>query len=80
MINEAHFHLSGIVNKQTFRYWSATNPIELHERPLQSSKVTVRGAIFAFGIIVPYFFEDEGKVRKCDGTKLRSHAGEILRS
>ena len=26
MSNEAHFHLSGFVNKQNFRYWSATNP------------------------------------------------------
>ena len=34
MSDEAHFHLSGFVNKQNFRYWSATNPIEFHERPL----------------------------------------------
>jgi hypothetical protein len=30
MSGEAHFHLSGFVNKQNFRYWSATNAIELH--------------------------------------------------
>jgi hypothetical protein len=34
MIEEAHFNLSEFVNKQDFRYWSATNPIELHEKPL----------------------------------------------
>ena len=59
MSDEAQFHLSGFVNKQNFRYWSATNPIELHERPLHSSKVTVWCAISSFGIIGPYFFEDE---------------------
>jgi hypothetical protein len=41
MGDEAHFHLFGFVNKQNFRYWSATDPLELHERPLHSSKVTV---------------------------------------
>jgi len=57
--DEAHFHLSGFVNKQNFRYWSVTNPIELNERPLHSCKVTVRCAISSFEIIGPYFFEDE---------------------
>ena len=56
MSDEAHFHLSGVVNKQNFRYCSTTN---LHERPLHSSKVTVWCAISSFGIIGPYFFEDE---------------------
>ena len=59
MNDEAHFHLSGVVNKQNFRYLSATNPIELHERPLHSSKVTVWCTISSFGIIGPYFFENE---------------------
>jgi len=59
MSDDAHFHLSGFVNKQNFRYLSATNPIELHKRPLHSSKVTVWCAISSFGIIGPYFFEDE---------------------
>ena len=58
MSDEAHFHLSGFVNKQNFRYWSATKHTKLHERPLHSSKVTVWCAISSFGIIGPYFFED----------------------
>ena len=28
--DEAHIHLSGMVNKQNFRYWSQINPRELH--------------------------------------------------
>jgi hypothetical protein len=59
MSNKAHFYLSGFVNKQNFPYWSATNPIELHERPLHSSKVTVWCTISSFGIIGPYFSKDE---------------------
>jgi len=58
MSDEAHFHLAGFVNKPNFRYWSATNPIGIYERPLHSSKVTVWWAICSFGIIGPYFFED----------------------
>jgi hypothetical protein len=41
MSDESHFHLCRFVNKQNFHYWSATNPIELYERPLHSSRVTV---------------------------------------
>jgi hypothetical protein len=59
LMNNAHFHLSGFVNKQYFHYWSATNPTELHDRPLHSSEVTVWWAISSFGITGPYFFEDE---------------------
>jgi len=29
MTDEAHFHLSGFVNKQNTRYWSPVNPKEL---------------------------------------------------
>jgi len=30
MSDEAHFHVSGFVNKQNFRYWSATNFMRDH--------------------------------------------------
>ncbi|PNF30633.1 hypothetical protein B7P43_G06195, partial [Cryptotermes secundus] len=57
--DEAHFHLSGFVNKQNVRYWSATNPKEIYERPLRSSKVTVWSAISSCGITGPHFFADK---------------------
>lgn len=57
--DEAHFHLSGTVNKQNFRYWAAENPRNLHQRPLHSPKVTVWCAVSSIGIIGPYFFESE---------------------
>ncbi|PSN35630.1 hypothetical protein C0J52_24361, partial [Blattella germanica] len=62
MSDEAHFHLSGYVNKQNFRNWSQTNPYEMHEVPLHSVKVTFWCAIASFGIIGPYFFEDDNEI------------------
>jgi hypothetical protein len=41
MSDEVHFNLSGFVNKQNFRYWSASNPKEIYEGPLHSFKVKV---------------------------------------
>jgi len=41
MTDEAHFHLSGYVNKQNYHYWAPENPQELHQRPLQSERLTV---------------------------------------
>ncbi|PNF40685.1 hypothetical protein B7P43_G02863 [Cryptotermes secundus] len=60
--DEAHFHLSGCVDKQNFRYWAGTNPKELHKRPLHSERVTVWCAVAEFGVWGPYFFEDSHAV------------------
>jgi len=51
--DEAHFHLSGAVNKHNFRYWAERNPSELQERPLHSPRVTVWCAVADFGVIGP---------------------------
>jgi len=51
--DEAHFHVSGFINKQHFRYWSQANPPALHEKPLHSQIVTVWCATSASGIIGP---------------------------
>lgn len=58
--DEAHFHISGTVNKQNFRYWAAENPLKIHQRPLHSPKVTVWCALSSVGIVGPYFFEEGG--------------------
>jgi hypothetical protein len=63
MSDEAHFHLSGFVNKQNFRCWSPTNPTELRNRPLHSSKVTVRCAVSTFArhpVTEEAFFQHDG--------------------
>ena len=59
MSDEAHFHLNGFVNKQNFRYWAQRNPAQLHQRPLHSNKVTVWCAMSSYGVIGPYFFEND---------------------
>ncbi|KAJ4438681.1 hypothetical protein ANN_14628 [Periplaneta americana] len=41
MSNEACFHLSGFVNKQNFRYWNEDQPMQVHEQPLHSEKMTL---------------------------------------
>ena len=48
--DEAHFHLSGTVNKQNFCYWSHNNPHEIQEHPLHSPYVTVLCTISKFHI------------------------------
>ena len=58
MTDEAHFHLSGFVNKQNYHYWASENPQELHQRPLHSERLTVWCGIASFGVTGPYFFED----------------------
>jgi len=58
MSDEAHVHLNGFVNKQNCRFWAAENPRELHQRPLHSSKATVRCGVSKVGIVDPYFFEE----------------------
>lgn len=54
---EAHFHLSGYVNKQNLRFWGTENPRVMHEEPLHPLKATAWG-FHAGGVIGPYFFED----------------------
>ena len=58
MTVEAHFHLSGYVNKQNYRYWAPENPHELHQHNLHSERLTVWCGIASFGVLGPYFFED----------------------
>ena len=57
--DEAHIHLTGCVNKPNFLYWTRANSHELHERPFRSERVTVWCAVGEFGVLGPYFFEDE---------------------
>ncbi|GFU44562.1 putative DD41D transposase [Trichonephila clavipes] len=59
--DEAHFWLNGYVNKQNCRIWSEANPQVYVETKLHPEKLTVWCALWAGGIIGPYFFKkDEG--------------------
>jgi len=57
MTDAAHFHLSGYVNKQNYRYWAPENPQQLHQRPLHSERLTVWCGITSFGVLGPVLFE-----------------------
>ena len=53
--DEAVFHLCGYVIKHNFRYWSQTNPYEMHKVPLHNVKVTVRCGIISIFVRVRFY-------------------------
>lgn len=57
--DEAHFWLSGYVNKQNCRFWCENNPQQIHEKPLHPLKVTVWCGLWHGGIVGPFFFQNE---------------------
>jgi hypothetical protein len=59
MTDEANFHLCGNVSSQNCRYWATENQRDIHQKPLHSEKVIVWCGVASFGVISPYFFEDE---------------------
>ncbi|GFT26577.1 integrase catalytic domain-containing protein [Trichonephila clavipes] len=70
--DEAHFWLNGYVNKQNCRIWSEANPEVYVETPLYPEKLTVWCALWAGGIIDPYFFKnDEGHNVTVNGDRYR---------
>ncbi|GFV14149.1 transposable element Tc3 transposase [Trichonephila clavipes] len=71
--DEAHFWLNGYVNKQNCRIWSEANPQAYVETPLHPEKLTVWCALWAGGIIGPYFFKnDEGHNVAVNGDRYRA--------
>ena len=44
---------------QNCRYWATENRRDIHQKPLHSEKVIVWCGVASFGVIGPYFFEDE---------------------
>ena len=57
--DEAHFTLTGTLNKQNCRFYGIENPQIINEIPLYAHKVTVWCGVCADMIIGPFFFEDE---------------------
>ncbi|GFV68675.1 uncharacterized protein TNCV_3001341 [Trichonephila clavipes] len=70
--DEAHFWLNGYVNKQNCRIWSEANPQVYVETPLHPEKLTVWCALWAGGIIIPYFKNDEGHNATVNGDRYRA--------
>ncbi|GFU93630.1 putative transposable element [Trichonephila clavipes] len=55
--DEAHFWLNGYVNKQTASIWVKQSTSVCRETPLHPEKLIVWCALWAGGIIGPYFFK-----------------------
>ncbi|GFX57326.1 uncharacterized protein TNCV_3914891 [Trichonephila clavipes] len=71
--DEAYFWLNGYVNKQNCRIWSEANPQVYVETPLHPEKLTVWCALWAGGIIGPYFVKnDEGQNVTVNGDRYRA--------
>ncbi|GFT41972.1 transposable element Tc3 transposase [Trichonephila clavipes] len=71
--DEAHFWLNGNVNKQNCRIWSEANPQVYVETPLHPEKLTVWCALWAGGILGPYFFKnDKGYNVTVNGNRYRA--------
>ncbi|GFU74497.1 DUF4817 domain-containing protein [Trichonephila clavipes] len=65
--------LNGYINKQTCRIWSEANPQVYVETRLDPEKLTVWSALWAGGIIGPYFFKsDEGHNVTVNGDRYRA--------
>jgi hypothetical protein len=59
MTDEAYFRLCGNVISQNCCSWTTENPCDIRQKPLHSEKVIVWYGVASFGVIVPWFFEDE---------------------
>ncbi|GFX70992.1 integrase catalytic domain-containing protein [Trichonephila clavipes] len=71
--DEAHFWLNGYVNKQNCRIWSEANSQVYVKTPLHPEKLTFWCALWAGGIIGPYFFKnDEGHNVTVNGDRYRA--------
>ncbi|GFS85768.1 putative transposable element [Trichonephila clavipes] len=70
--DEAHFWLNGYVNKQNYRIWSEANPQVYVETPLHPEKLTVWCALWAGGIIGPYFFKNDEGHGEVNGDRYRA--------
>ncbi|GFU34078.1 putative DD41D transposase [Trichonephila clavipes] len=71
--DETQFWLNGYVNKQNFRIWSEATLQVYVKTPLHPEKLTVWCALWACGIIGPYFFKnDEGYNVTVNGNRYRA--------
>lgn len=55
--DEAHFWLTGYVNKQNYRFWARENPRVFETTTMKPQRITVWCAISESGIIGPFWFE-----------------------
>lgn len=77
--DEAHFWLSGHVNKQNCRYWSDHQPQNFEEAEMHPQKLTVWCGLWHGGIIGPYFFRNAaGDTVTVNGERYQTMLTEFL--
>lgn len=65
--------------EKNMRYWSGSNPHELHESTLHPEKITVWCGLWAGGVIGPYFFrDDQDRHVTVNGNRYRSMITEYF--
>ena len=75
----AHFHPSGYVNEQNQRMWAERNPREVVQCGMKPEKCTAWCALWAGGVLGPYFFEDEqGNSVTVNGSRYRDMLSNFL--
>ena len=57
--DEAHFELSGYINKQNYHIWGTENPHAYIEKLTHPKRVSVWWGFWSTGIIGPFFYENE---------------------
>ena len=65
--DEAHFTLTGNVNRKNCVHWAGNNPHDVFVSSLHDEKVTVWCGITSTFILAPYFFEEvtDGDLKTC---------------
>lgn len=77
--DEAHFHMSGFVNKQNFRLWGTENSQQIDQRQMHPERLTAWCGFWSGGVIGPYFFQDEHEnTVKVTGERYRDMITEFL--
>lgn len=74
MRDQAHFHLTGYVKKQNWRYWAAENPRELNWRLPPSDKLTGWCGISVLNVVGIYFLKEQERVITVTLTASRCHS------
>ena len=67
--DEAHVQLDGYVNSQNARHWGSTRPDVVVQRQAHPPKLTIWVAISSYGIIGPFFFEENGATVTVNGQR-----------
>ena len=76
--DEAHFNLSGYINKRNFRIWRTENPHAYIVKPANPKRVTVWCGLWFRGIIGPFSSKMSKKWRTVNGDRYRAMLNDVI--